>query len=112
MDERQKHEMILEKKHPSGADEWFCPTCGRRMLISWEPKFRRTVLAAGDPRATHGGFRIDLPMGGLPVPTAIGSTSHEYRDDVELNIDETSLAPWKAWLDKRGFEDLWDRDFQ
>jgi len=51
-------------------------------------------------------------MGGLPGPTAIGSTSHEYREDVELNIDETSLAPWKAWLDKRRFEDLWDREFQ
>jgi hypothetical protein len=112
MDERQKHEMILENKHPSGADEWFCPTCGRRMLISWEPKFRRTVLEAGDPQAIHGGFRIDLPMGDLPASAAMGSPSHEYQENVELNIDDARLGPWKAWLEKRGFEDFWDRDIQ
>jgi len=37
MIEQQQHEMVLDKTHPSGTDEWYCPTCGRRLLMDYEP---------------------------------------------------------------------------
>jgi hypothetical protein len=109
--EKKKHEMIFEKKHPSGADEWVCPNCGRRMLISWAPKFRRTVLDAGDPSIAHGGFRIHIPaVGNLVFPFVEEPPSYEYVENIDLDIDELSLIPWVSWMDENGYEDLWEND--
>ena len=47
MDQSQRHEMILEVTHASGAEEWSCPTCGRRMTITWQP-WKKIVLEQGD----------------------------------------------------------------
>jgi DNA-directed RNA polymerase subunit RPC12/RpoP len=102
--------MNFEKKHPSGADEWFCPTCGRRMLINWKPKFRRTILAEGEPDITHVGFRINIPVvGNLTLPFVEGP-SYEYLETLDLDIDESRLFPWILWMEENGFEDLWDID--
>jgi len=107
MSEQKKHEMIFEKKDPSGAAEWFCPTCGRRMLISWEPKFRRTVLNAGDPDVAHGGFRINIPVvGNLTFPFVEGP-SEEYLEKIDLEIDETRLNLWTSWMEESDFHRLW-----
>jgi hypothetical protein len=106
-----KHEMILEKKHSSGADEWFCPACGRRMLISWKPKFRRTILEAGETNVAHVGFRINIPVvGNLTLPFVEGSPSFEYFETLDMDIDETRLIPWISWVEENGFEDLWNVD--
>jgi hypothetical protein len=111
MNGQEKHEMSFEKKHPSGADEWVCPTCGRRMLITWEPKFRRTVLVASDVNVTHDGIWIRIPIvGNLEFPFVEGPPSYEYRETIDLKIDEERLASWAAWLEKSSFEDLWNND--
>jgi hypothetical protein len=52
--------MRLEKTHPSGAEEWFCPTCGRRFLIEWSPAYKRIVLTAGDEWVIHSGGKGDF----------------------------------------------------
>lgn len=61
-----QHEMQLDKTHPSGAEEWFCPTCGRRLLMRWPPNYNKLVLEAGDEFAIHsggkGGLRLGLPQ--------------------------------------------------
>jgi hypothetical protein len=67
MNEGQKHEMVLEATHPSGAEEWNCPTCGRRLLINWEPKFKKTVLEAGDEFSIHSGGKGGLSMSSLEI---------------------------------------------
>ena len=41
MNEQQKHEMILDKAYPSGEEEWYCPTCGQRFLLSWPPAYKK-----------------------------------------------------------------------
>lgn len=105
----QQHEMILEKTYPTGVDEWYCPTCGRRMLINWNPKFKRIVLEAGDPYASHGGFKGGMQVGDMIVSSTSEPSSQE---EVEMGIDEARLAPWRAWLDESGFEDLWNSDVQ
>ena len=66
---QQQHEMVLEKTHPAGSEEWYCPTCGRRMTITWEP-WKKIVLEPGDSHAVHSGGKGGLRMGPLQVKQA------------------------------------------
>ena len=102
---QQQHQMVMEKSHPSGAEEWNCPNCGRRLLISWEPKFEKTILEAGDEYAVHSGGKGGLRIG----PMQVTPIDNPILDDEPKTPDEDpSLAPWVAWLEKRDFESLWD----
>lgn len=67
MNEPQQHEMVLEVTHSSGAEEWNCPTCGRRLLISWEPNFKKTVIEVGDEFSIHSGAKGGLSMRSIDV---------------------------------------------
>jgi hypothetical protein len=58
---QEQHQMQLEKTHPSGAEEWHCPTCSRRFLIQWEP-FKRIIIENGDEYAVHSGGNGGLQM--------------------------------------------------
>ena len=105
MNEQQRHEMILEKTYPTGADEWYCPSCGRRMLINWEPEFKRTLLEVGEDAAIHSASKGGLQMGSLQIDsTDIPVTEN----DPELYEKDPRMAPWLAWLEKVNFEGLWD----
>jgi hypothetical protein len=61
----ERHEMTLETTHPTGAEEWYCPICGRRFMVQWSPTFNMVILEPGDPKAAHngstGGLRIGPP---------------------------------------------------
>jgi hypothetical protein len=103
----QQHEMVLEKSGPSGAEEWYCPTCGRRMLINWEPKFKKTVLETGDESVSHSGAKGSLHIGTTQKALDKNRVSEE---EPNLSIDDKSLEPWKAWLDTIDFENLWNSD--
>lgn len=107
MNEQQRHEMVLGTTHPSGAEEWNCPTCGRRLLISWEPKFKRTVLEVGDEYASHSGGKGGLQMGSMQVTRADNLISE---DEPLVSMDDPRLTPWTAWLNEVGFENLWNND--
>ena len=89
MDERQKHEMVLETTHPSGAEEWSCPECGRRFVAQWEPVLRRVVLAQGDERIIHTG---QGPGFGMQV--SVDSMENDMSEKSELS------DVWKQWLDR------------
>jgi hypothetical protein len=72
----QHHEMHLQERYPSGAEEWVCPTCGRRLLIQWLPTedagmdYKKIVLEAGNEHAMHSS-RIDgLSMSSLEFHAA------------------------------------------
>ena len=92
MYESQHHEMQLEKTHPSGVQEWFCPTCGRRSLMQWQPNFSIIDLAAGDERVSHAGSTGDLRI----RPPQI--------------VEDTPLPnEWQSWLEDAGFNEWWDR---
>jgi hypothetical protein len=58
--------MVLIKTRESGAEEWMCPSCGRRVLFRWPPNYEKLVLDHGDESATHaggkGGVRVDQVM--------------------------------------------------
>ncbi|MCM4078851.1 hypothetical protein [Paractinoplanes hotanensis] len=47
--------MMVVKSGETGAEEWNCPSCGRRLLLRWPPRFERIVLHPGDDRVIHVG---------------------------------------------------------
>ncbi len=60
MDQQEHHEMVLETTHSSGAEEWYCPTCGRRFLMRWPPAYEKVILEPGDEFAAHSGSKGDM----------------------------------------------------
>ena len=109
MHEQERHEMVFEKTHTSGAEEWYCPICGRRMLINWQPQFKKIILKTGDDYAMHSATKGLLPIGPLRVTPVDGDTP---RAEPEALIEDSRLAPWMAWLDEVGFESLWNDEDQ
>ena len=64
---QQNHEMELETRHESGAEEWYCPICGRRFLLNMYPDYRKIILDAGDESAIHSGSKGGLRMESIKV---------------------------------------------
>lgn len=89
--ERAVHKMVLKGPRRPGAEEWFCPSCGRHFLMEWPPRYGKVVIEPGDESVSHVGGKggTDRPDGllqdGPPVP---------------------SIEPWRQWLDDLGIE--WD----
>jgi hypothetical protein len=102
---QEQHEMILEKTYPSGVDEWYCPACGRRLLMDYEPNFKKTVLEVGDEYAIHSGGKGGLRIGSMQVASADPTVSEK---EPKISVNDPSLAPWVAWLDQVDFDNLWD----
>ena len=107
MHEQQKHEMVLEKTHSSGEEEWHCPACGRRMLINWQPQFKKIVLEAGDDYAMHSATKGLLPTEPQVTPVD-GATQHAEPE--ALVEEDPRLAPWLAWLEEVDFDNLWNAE--
>ena len=61
------HEMILEKIHILGVEEWYCPTCGRRFLVQWPPAYKMIILAAGNKDIRHNVSKSNSRIGSRPV---------------------------------------------
>jgi hypothetical protein len=87
------HEMILEKTHVSGVEEWYCPSCGRRFLVQWPPAYKMIILEPGEKDTRHNVSRI----GRRPV------TQLETTD----LTDEFRLIPWIKWMEKVDFDSKW-----
>ena len=100
--DQQRHEMNLVNIHSSGAEEWSCPSCGRRMTITWHP-WKKIVLEEGDMYTLHcaskGGLRL-----GLTVTTQGNDESQE--PSTEASSDDPYLAPWMQWLENVDMDDL------
>lgn len=88
MQQMEKHTMELLKTHPSGAEEWVCPTCNRRFLVQWPPNYRKIILEPGDEYAVHNGGKGDVAMGTPRVQNGQNGDSANF---------EASLA--QIWLD-------------
>jgi hypothetical protein len=81
--------MKLEKIYPTGAEEWFCPRCGRRFIMQWLPTCNRMVLEAGDEQACHSGGHSNL----VSDPTEINADQPYEEVSVELRLAvEDALA--------------------
>ncbi len=89
MSDEQAHKLILVQQYDSGAEEWYCPTCGRRFMMQWSPCYQRVVLEAGDEMAVHNTGR-----GAMVV--------HRAQDE------DPYLAPWIEWVKTADFESHWE----
>jgi hypothetical protein len=94
------HEMILEKTHDSGVEEWYCPSCGRRFLVQWPPAYKMIILEPGEKDIRHNVSKANSRI----VPQQ--STQLEATD----LTDEFRLIPWIKWMEKVNFDSKWDKD--
>lgn len=86
------HEMVLTGTVESGAEEWSCLSCERRMLLRWPPHYEKLVLELGDENATHVGGKGGVRLGAVDVePAARPVAEHDIR-----------------WLQDNGID--WDND--
>jgi hypothetical protein len=96
------HEMILEKIHDSGVEEWYCPDCGRRFLVEWPPAYKMVILQQGDKDTRHNVSKANSVIGSFPIVKA-KETDH---------IEEFRLIPWLQWMEKVDFDSRWGKSIQ
>jgi len=99
------HDLTLIDEH-EGTEEWYCPTCGRRMTITWQP-WQRIILEPGDVYAAHSGSKGGLQVGPSQIrqENADGPLSAK-----EPFAEDPYLAPWQRWLNKIDSEEWWNRE--
>lgn len=100
MNEQQHHQMVLMATQSSGDEEWVCPECGRRVLISWPPNYKKTVLEAGDETAIHSGGK-----GGVSIQASKIILEEELKSE-----KDPRLSVWSDWIKNVHFDDWWDED--
>jgi hypothetical protein len=98
--EQERHEMVFTGVDHAGADELYCPTCGRRIAVNWSPEFQKTVIHPGNELAIHTAGSSGLTIGATEV------TQQETLDESE----KVRLDQWESWLAEMNFSDLWSQD--
>jgi hypothetical protein len=96
----ESHQMVLQTEYETGAEEWWCPACGRRFVAQWAPKYKRIILSEGNGQARHGGGKGDLQVLSLDVSEPGAAAREEQR-----------LEPWANWAESADFEGLWSTPF-
>jgi hypothetical protein len=107
MSEQEYHEMVLDTVLPSGAEEWYCPTCGRRFLMQWPPAYSKVILEPGDESAIHSGGKGGVTMQGMKVDDIEQTLPIEEETALLPEVDESTLQPYLEWLEKVDFERMW-----
>ncbi len=72
LEQLERHEMQLEATWPSGAEEWYCPRCGRMVLMQWPPHSKKVVVEPGNDRAIHAANK--RRSNAAPPPLDIGTS--------------------------------------
>ncbi len=112
----QEHTMLLVTTHDTGAEEWYCPTCGRRFLMNWPPDYKKIILERGDETATHSGGKGGISMHRPEISQEQSDESYDPPEKLEgLSReveDEPGLDNWRELLDKINFESWWDEEFK
>ena len=87
MDTHRQHDMELYVTHPSGAEEWVCTACTRRIVLQWPPKYRKIVLDRGDANVVHSGGEGGVRM-----------SSTQMSDKTNEDVSDIGLGPWLEGL--------------
>jgi hypothetical protein len=88
------HEMVFEKVLHSGAEEWYCPSCGRRFLVQWPPSYKMIVLEPGEKDTRHNLSKLNSR-----INTQVTQTDE--------SIEEFRLIPWLKWMEQVDFASRW-----
>jgi hypothetical protein len=100
------HQMI--RQNPVGSDQtdaehageeqqWWCPECGRRLLLTFPPAYRRVVLEVGDVWTPHVGGSGGITVSPI-TPTA--ERPQTWADD-----DDRALQGWRNDFEGDGATD-------
>jgi hypothetical protein len=95
-----QHQMILRASLSSGEEDWICPKCGRHVLITWSPSFKKIILDVGDEMAVHTGSKGGVIM---QISKLISN------EELDANTDPR-LSVWSDWMKKIHLDDWWDND--
>jgi hypothetical protein len=96
---QEQHRMERVGAHVSGAEEWACATCGRRLVLHAQPTLSAAMLTQGDARAVHyGGLSSATPQ---PHLAEAGHVSGGVGGDGDMPLE--MLRPWLKAL--RAIED-------
>jgi hypothetical protein len=78
--------MVLIGPAGSDADEWLCPSCGRRMVLRWPPRYEKLVLDRGDDSVAHVGGKGGVAMAGVGVAVTtsvpVGDRDRDWLDEI------------------------------
>ncbi|MDH6580086.1 hypothetical protein [Kitasatospora sp. MAP5-34] len=106
------HEMKLTGRLATGADEWSCPTCGRRIALRRPPDPQLTVLEPGDESAVHVGVIEPNPAASAAVEKyGLGPVQEIPRQPRPADQPAEEAAPGvddRRWLAEIGID--WDGD--
>jgi hypothetical protein len=109
-DNKQQHLLALIKSFPTGAEEWFCPSCGRRFIITWPPDYKMIILENGDLDASHTGGKgipgLEVKLSPTDPETTDPGNSDLLNDD--LRADDPNLRSWQDWMNDTDFDDRWE----
>jgi hypothetical protein len=94
MDPKNVHLMKLGRVYPSGAEEWVCAECGRRILLQWNPKYSRIILEIGEQNAFHSGCRVEQED--EPGDARTAETTSQSTEPQDALVDR--LGPWREWV--------------
>lgn len=89
---RARHEMVLIGQVDSGAEEWFCPSCSRRMLMRWTPEFDTLLLEHGDDTASHFGGKGGLRLNDLEVVQKPAPAEEQWLHSNSIDWDGTPTS--------------------
>ncbi|WP_420641669.1 hypothetical protein [Candidatus Leptofilum sp.] len=89
MHQQEQHSMELVETFETGAEEWHCPTCDRRFVVQWPPKYRKIILAAGDEYALHSGGKGSIQM---------------HSPEIQPQQDNPLSEEWLSALDDLDFD--------
>ena len=92
------HEMILEKIHLSGVEEWHCPICGRHFLVQWPPAYKMIVVEPGEKDTRHNLSKVN---------SHVRSFQATQTEESEL-MEDFRLIPWLEWMDDVDFASRWE----
>ena len=115
MPEPEQHQVYLETVHPSGAEQWHCPTCGRRLVLKFPPGAETLVLERGDKYAltwgdstgTVAAVKIVLEIG--DDHALHGAKSRETFTPVEETANTEDMSLWQELLETVDFGD-WENE--
>lgn len=107
MENSEHHKMMVTKRYENGAEEWACPTCGRRFLLQWGPEHKRIILEPGDEAVAHSGSSGGIRMSAAEIqPEPVAEQERQVPlDDLhhsgELSDgapDDPYLGPWADFM--------------
>jgi hypothetical protein len=93
------HEMVFEKTHLSGVEEWYCPSCGRRFLVQWPPAYKMVIIEPGEKDIRHNLSKVSSRR---RAPQATQTNEPEP-------VEDFRLIPWLVWMEKVDFVSRWDK---